>query len=97
MRYTFSDNLNIFAGDGGWFYARLPKDTWGDIRSFAAPNNRGFGSIKVNVTIGKTTWQTSIFPDTKTERYLLFIKKSVRQAEKLDLGTTVTVEVELLT
>jgi len=56
---------------------------------------RGFGSVKVTVTLGQSHWQTSLFPQ-KTGGWFLPIKKPVRLAEGLEVGDTVTVELELL-
>ncbi|MEO6153701.1 MAG: DUF1905 domain-containing protein [Croceibacterium sp.] len=56
---------------------------------------RGFGSVKVTVTVGSSTWQTSLFPQ-KTGGWFLPIKKPIRLAEDLDYGDDVTVQLELL-
>jgi hypothetical protein len=55
---------------------------------------RGFGSVRVRVTIGATTWQTSIFPGA--ERYALPLKKAVRTAEGIEPGDEVHVVIETL-
>jgi len=49
----------------------------------------GWGVIPVQVRIGKTEWQTSLFP--KDGRYLVPIKASVRKAETLEEGDEVTI------
>jgi len=49
------------------------KETYGKV-------HRGFGSIRVTVTVGDTTWKTSVFPN-KDGTYGLPIKASVRQKE----------------
>jgi len=40
----------------------------------------GFGSIRVQATIGATVWQTSVFPD-KDGGWILPVKAAVREAE----------------
>ena len=55
---------------------------------------RGFGSVKVTVTLGHSTWQTSLFPN-KDGSWFLPIKKPVRVAEDLMDGDEVEVELEL--
>lgn len=50
---------------------------------------RGFGSFKVEVTIGGSVWRTSVFPD-KTRGWLLPLKAAVRKAERLGEGDLVT-------
>jgi hypothetical protein len=59
-------------------------------------NKRGFGSVRVVVTIGETTWNTSIFPDTANESFALPIKKQVRVREGIDEGDVVEVHLELV-
>jgi hypothetical protein len=49
----------------------------------------GWGMIPAKVRIGKTEWETSMFP--KDGRYIVPLKASVRQAEKLQEGDKVKV------
>lgn len=71
-----------------WHFLTIDKNTTEEIKFRTEPGLRGFGSVKVEVTIGKTTWLTSIFP-TKEGEFLLPVKKSVRDAEEIDDGDTV--------
>lgn len=81
----------------GWTFVSLPADASADICDLAgATAPRGFGSLRVNVTIGASTWTTSIFPDKARGSYSLPIKQAVRKAETLATGDTVTVSVELI-
>ncbi len=57
----------------------------------------GFGSRRVEVTVGATTWRTSVFPDNASASYLLPVKKAVRVAEGLDEGDEITVRLEVVT
>jgi hypothetical protein len=63
-------------------------------RRLEAGKRRGFGSVKVTVTLGASTWQTSLFPN-KDGSWFLPIKKPVRLAEGLADGDETTVELEL--
>lgn len=49
---------------------------------------KGFGSMKVEVTIGDSRWQTSLFP-RKEGGWLLPVKATIRRAEALDAGDVV--------
>ena len=93
---TFTSELWLWQSEkAAWIFVSLPKED-GDRFSFAAADHkRGFGSLKVRATIGKTKWVTSIFPDGKRGTYILPVKAAVRTAEKLAVGkkTKVTVEV----
>ncbi|WP_404432409.1 DUF1905 domain-containing protein [Microbacterium lacus] len=57
---------------------------------------RGFGSVRVRATIGGSTFQTSVFPDSKSGSYVLPLKKAVRDAESLADGNPVHVRLEVL-
>jgi hypothetical protein len=79
-----------------WTFVTLPVDASEEIRDVAGEPRRGFGSVRVRVTVGGSSWQTSIFPDSGTGAYVLPIKRAVRKAEGLDAGDTTTVRVELI-
>ena len=72
---------------GSWHFLTLPGDVSDDIADEAGPRE-GFGSVRVVVTVGSTTWRTSLFPDTELRSYVLPLKKPVRVAEGLYAGTT---------
>ena len=91
-RYRFDAELWEWEAQGGWFFVSLPDDVADTIEALSrGVASRGFGSVPVEVTMGKTTWRTSIFPDKKRGTYVLPIKKAVRKAEDVDVGATVTV------
>ncbi|MFD1046285.1 DUF1905 domain-containing protein [Kibdelosporangium lantanae] len=79
-----------------WTFVSLPEDESEEIREITAGPRRGFGAVRVRVTVGTTTWRTSIFPGSGGGAYVLPVKKAVRKAEDLDIGDTTTVTVELV-
>lgn len=79
-----------------WIFVSLPAEASEEIRDLAHGPRRGFGSIRVRVTIGGSTWTTSIFPGSAGASYVLPIKRAVRQAEALDVGDIAAVTVELI-
>jgi hypothetical protein len=81
--------------DDTWVFVSLPEGASDDIRDLVGGQVRGFGSVRVRVTIGATSWQTSIFPSADGP-YVLPLKKAVRKSEKLDVGDTATLTVELI-
>src|SRR3954466_13138793 len=56
---------------------------------------RGFGSVKVNVSVGESRWSTSVFPQ-KDGGWFLPVKKAVCRAEGLEADGDVAVRLELL-
>jgi len=70
---------------GSWHFLTLPPDVAEDVRLGAGPP-AGFGSVRVVVTIGSSTWRTSLFPDATSGSFVLPVKKQVRQANDLGAG-----------
>lgn len=93
--FAFTGILWRAEADDAWWFVTVPADLTEDIR-FAAGPPKGFGSVPVEVTVGATTWRTSLFPDTRRGSFLLPIKRAVRQAEGLDDGDEVPVTLRVL-
>lgn len=95
MSWTFTAELFRWQGDGAWFFVRVPQEISDDVRDSLTGPPGGFGSVRVDVTIGASTWTTSLFPEKASGTYVLPVKKAVRAAEGIDDGDTVTVEIVL--
>lgn len=95
-RFRFSAEVWRWEGKDAWWFLSLPPDASDEIEATAAGARRGFGSVRVEVTIGATTWQTSVFPDKTRQTYVLPVKKEVRRAEGLDAGTVAEVELAVV-
>lgn len=78
-------------GKGSWHFATINKTDAERIRADYIWPRKGFGSIPVTVTIGVTTWKTSIFP-TKEKEFLLPLKRVVRESENIKIGNTIRIE-----
>jgi hypothetical protein len=98
VEFTFDADLWVWEARraDSWTFVSLPMEESADIRELAGGRTTGFGSVRVRVTVGATSWRTSIFPDSARQTYVLPIKKAVRKAERLDPGDTATVTVELI-
>ena len=92
MNNVFSINAAVWlynSEKASWHFATIPEDISAEITLFHGHNKLGWGSLPVNVTIGNTTWKTSIFPDSKTKTYLLPLKAEVRKKEKIMVGDVI--------
>ncbi|WP_088286901.1 DUF1905 domain-containing protein [Kineosporia sp. A_224] len=89
--FEFTAELFRWEGNAAWHFLGLPEDVTDEIDERWGNAAGGFGAVPVEVTIGTTTWQTSIFPDTKRGCYVLPVKKPVRTKEKLEDGTVAAV------
>ncbi|MCX6395269.1 MAG: DUF1905 domain-containing protein [Propionibacteriales bacterium] len=78
-------------GEGSWFFVRLPADAAEELRDLVTAPPRGFGSIRVGVEVGASSWSTSVFPEKETGSFVLPMKKAIRTAEGLDEGDPVEV------
>lgn len=80
---------------GSWHFLTVPAELSEDLTFDAGPRT-GFGSIRVEVTIGSTVWRTSVFPDSGAGSFVLPVRKPVRRAENLSAGDTCEVTLEVL-
>lgn len=87
----FSAELFAWKGEDSWHFVRLPDDAAEDLRDLATGPPRGFGSIRVSVRLGSSTWATSVFPDKGSGTFVLPVKKPVRAAEGIGDGDLVSV------
>ena len=94
--YTFTAELWEWQSKASWYFLSLPDGVADEIDDRFGGNAAGFGSLRVEVTVGATTWRTSIFPSTAERTYVLPVKKAVRTAERLDVGTTADVRLTVL-
>lgn len=85
----------MHTAEAPWHFVTLPAGVADEIEDLPAATRRGFGSLRVEATIGNTSWNTSIFPDSRTTSYLLPVKKAVREAEGLREGDLVDVALEV--
>ena len=80
-----------------WYFITLPEDKSEEIKFFSGHNSvrRGWGAVRVQATIGKTTWQTSIFPYSQSKAYILPVKAEVRKKEKILVDNVVEVQLKI--
>ena len=93
--FEFAASLWRYPGEQGWHFVALPLDVAAEIDDLTTGLRRGFGSVKVVVTIGGSEWRTSLFPDSTRGTLLLPVKKAVRAAEQLDADQDVSVHLRL--
>lgn len=79
----------------GWHFVSVPKKESANIKKDFDEKKRGWGSLPVRVTVGKTTWNTSIFPDKKSGVYLLPLKAAVRKKENIFNNETIKLIIKI--
>ncbi len=93
MNFEFSGAVWYWRGPAPHHFVTVPAEQCRDLKDASKLVTYGWGMIPVRVQIGATHWKTSLFP--KDERYIVPIKASVRQAERIAEGDEVTVRLEL--
>ena len=90
---VFSEEIWYWRGPSPFHFAWVPEDVCVEIRAIASDVTYGWGMIPVRGRIGRTEFETSLFP--KDGRYVVPIKDSVRKPEALAPGDTVTFELAI--
>lgn len=94
--FTVRTQIWRWKGEGGWHFANVPPKQSAEIKERFGRTARGWGSIRVSIQIGKTEWNTSLFPHRKSKSYLFAIKADVRKAERLAERDRITARIRVL-
>ncbi len=92
----FTGTVWKYTGKAAWYFITLPEDVSGTIKLLTSEQRKGWGSVRVSVVIGGTSWNTSIFPDKKKNAYVLPVKADVRKTEGLSEQDEVGVTLSLM-
>ncbi len=96
-KYNLKEKVWIYPGvSAAWHFVYVDKKHSEEIKKNYGKIAKGFGSLPVKVIIGKTEWNTSIFPDSKNGTYLLPLKSQVRKKERIFDGDNIKFNVEIL-
>jgi hypothetical protein len=93
MELEFSGLMWFWKGPAPWHFITVPDEECADLEAASAFVTYGWGMIPVTARIGATGWKTSLFP--KDGRYIVPVKASVRKAEELEIGDSVTVRLTI--
>ncbi|MBI5963187.1 MAG: DUF1905 domain-containing protein [Chloroflexi bacterium] len=93
MNIEFTGKIWFWKGPAPWFFVTVPAKQSRDLKAILRLVTYGWGMIPVHARIGRTEWETSLFP--KDGRYIVPIKASVQKAENLEEGDKVTIQLEI--
>ena len=93
MKIEFSGRIWYWRGPAPWYFVTVPAEQYHDLTAVLESVTYGWGMIPAKVRIGKTEWETSLFP--KDGSYIVPIKANVRKTENLEEGDHVTVQLEV--
>lgn len=90
---TFKAKVWAQESTGAWHFVTLPASLSKRIRTLTTGLRKPFGSFRVSAKTGRTSWETSLFADTKRDAFVLPVKADVRRKEKIRLGDTIEVSI----
>lgn len=90
MELDFSAVVWEWRGPAPFFFATVPDEESAQLEAASSLVTYGWGMIPVEASIGKTRWTTSLFP--KDGLYVVPLKSAVRNAESIEVGNTVHVQ-----
>lgn len=100
MDFSFTAQLRLRKnGTSPWsrHFITIPKDISDQIKEIASSVPRkGRWSVRVEVRVGFLTRETSIFPDKKSNSYLLAIKADIRKQLHIKAEDTIHVNVQII-
>jgi hypothetical protein len=98
MELSFAGVLYAWHEDrpDSWVFVALPPEVSRQVDDSLTPPPRGFGSVRVEVSVGSSTWRTSLFPSKPLDSYVLPVKKAVRRAEQLDVDDVAAFTIRVL-
>ncbi|RPJ39903.1 MAG: DUF1905 domain-containing protein [Chloroflexi bacterium] len=93
MIIEFSGEIWYWRGPSPYYFVTVPTEQSDDLKAISSFVTYGWGMIPVSVRIGQTEWTTSLFP--KNGAYIVPVRDSIREAENLDAGDTVTIQLQV--
>ena len=82
--------------EGSWRFVTLPEEVSDEVDEVVGDATGGFGSVRVEVSVGGSVWRTSLFPSSSAAAYILPVKKAVRVAEGLADDAPAEVSIRLV-
>ncbi|MDO8732632.1 MAG: DUF1905 domain-containing protein [Actinomycetota bacterium] len=77
-----------------WTFVTVPPELSDELRERSGLR-AGFGSVSVEVTIGGSSWRTSVFPDKESGCFVLPVKAAIRKAEAISAGDTTKISLRV--
>jgi Domain of unknown function (DUF1905) len=93
MTLTFTGPIWYWRGPSPFHFVTIPEQESEELKDISGLVTYGWGMVPATITIGATTYKTSLWP--KNGGYIVPLKDVVRKAERLELDDTVTVHLEV--
>lgn len=89
-RLEFSATVWTWRGPAPFYFVTVPDAEAEVLQDLMRSVTYGWGMIPASVHIGRTTWETALWP--KDGSYVVPLKARIRKAEEIDEGDDVAVE-----
>jgi hypothetical protein len=94
--YKIREKVYLYnASKASWHFVNVSKNKSKEIKKLFGGMAGGWGALPVIVTVGKTRWKTSVFPDSKKGVYILPLKAEVRKKENFCHGNILKYSIEI--
>lgn len=93
LEFEVSGTIWYWRGPAPHHFVTVPPDAAAQLHAVSPLVSYGWGMIPVRVTLGRSTFETSLFP--RDGGYVVPPKTAVRDAERLAPGDTVTMQLRI--
>jgi hypothetical protein len=90
--FTVKGQVWQYSGPGGWHFVNLNRRNSARVRQWPLAKTVAWGYVRVKAFIGKTAWDTTLFPG-KGGIYMIAIKAAVRKQENIHVGDRVQITI----
>lgn len=94
--FKIKSKLKVFPGKIAWYYCLVPREESKLINEMFSDQKRGWSSLPVRLSLGTSTWETSIFYMKKEESFMLPLKKEIRTSEGLVRDDLVEIKIKVI-
>jgi hypothetical protein len=93
--YTIKAKVWLWSGKGAWHFVTVEPDISAQIKEMFGYLKASWGSLRARLTVGKTTWETSLFPGGKNNCYLIPLKAEIRRKENIKIDDMLEIKIEI--
>ncbi len=96
LQYSLTSQVWLYPGLSGWHFISIPKEQGGKIREKYRHLHKGWSSLPIEIYLGKTRWNTSMFWSKDAQSYILPLKAEVRRKEEIMVNDTVKYTIKIM-
>jgi hypothetical protein len=90
----FEGVVFTWRGPSPFHFVAVPEDVCTDLQAVAALVSYGWGMVPARVSVGSSTWETSLWP--KDGGYLVPLRDQIRTAERISIDDVVRVRLAVV-